>query len=167
VLFFIEMGSRRVHVAGCTRNPNAQWVTQQARQFAWTLPERTEPLRFLIRDRDQKFTHEFDAVFRSDGVQVVRTPRRAPTANAIAERFVRTVRAECLDLLFIVNSHHLQRALGVFVDHYNRYRPHRSLSLVPPAPRRPLVTPAPNLAAAYVHRRDRLGGLLHEYRLAA
>jgi putative transposase len=166
LLFFIELGSRRVHVAGCTRTPNAQWVTQQARQIAWTLHEPTEPPRFLIRDRDQKFTNEFDAVFRSDGVRVVRTPSRAPTANAVAERFVRTVRAECLDWLLIANSQHLQRVLGVFVDHYNCHRPHRSLTLVPPAPRRPSVTPAPNFAA-HVHRRDRLGGLLHEYSLAA
>jgi transposase InsO family protein len=165
VLFFIELGSRRVHLAGCTRNPNAEWVTQQARQLAWTLSERTEPARFLIRDRDQKFTNDFDGVFSSDGVQVVRTPRRTPTANAVAERFVRTVRAECLDLLFIANSQHLQRVLGVFVDHYNRHRPHRSLSLAPPAPRRPVVTPPSS--AARVHRRDRLGGLLHEYSLAA
>jgi putative transposase len=166
VLFFIELGSRRVHVAGCTRTPNVQWVTQQARQFAWTLPEPPERPRFLIRDRDQKFTNEFDAVFHSDGVQVVRTPRRAPTANAVAERFVRTVRAECLDLLLIANSQHRQRVLRMFVDHYNSHRPHRSLGLVPPAPRRPPVTPAPN-SADHVHRRDRLGGLLHEYLVAA
>ena len=166
VLFFIELGSRRVHLAGCTRNPNAQWVTQQARQCAWSLAERSEPLRFLIRDRDQKFTSEFDAVFRSDGIQVVRTPRRAPTANAVAERFVRTVRAECLDWLLIANSQHLQWILGVFIDHYNRHRPHRSLSLVPPASRRPPDAAPPNFTGR-VHRRDRLGGLLHEYSLAA
>ena len=123
VLFFIELGSRRVCVAGCTRNPNAQWVTQQARQCAWSLAEPSEPPRLLIRDRDRKFTSEFDAVFRSDGIQVVRTPRRAPTANAVAGRFVRTIRAECLDWLLIMNSQHLQRVLGVFVDHYNCHRP--------------------------------------------
>ena len=166
VLFFIELASRRVHLARCTRHPTAEWVTQQARQFAWTLPERIEPPRFLIRDRDQKFTSEFDAVFRSAGVEVVRTPRRAPTANAVAERFVRTVRAECLDWLLIAQRRHLLRVLEVFVDHYNRHRPHRSLRLVPPVARRPPVTRAPT-AVGHVHRRDRLGGLLHEYTLAA
>jgi putative transposase len=166
VLFFIELATRRVHVSGCTRHPNAEWVTQQARQFAWTLPERIELPRFLIRDRDQKFTGGFDAVFRSAGLQVVRTPRRAPTANAVAERFVRTVRAECLDWLLIANGQHLQRVLEVFVDHYHRHRPHRSLRLVPPVARRPPVTRAPTVVV-HVHRRDRLGGLLHEYTLAA
>jgi transposase InsO family protein len=166
VLFFIELASRRVHLAGCTRHPTAEWVTQQARQFAWTLPERIKPPRFLIRDRDHKFTREFDAVFRSAGVQVVRTPRRAPKANAVAEPFVRTVRAECLDWLLIGQRRQLQRALEVFVDHYNRHRPHRSLCLVPPVDRRPPVTRAPT-AVGHVHRRDRLGGLLHEYTLVA
>jgi putative transposase len=120
VLFFIELATRRVHIAGCTRHPNAHWVTQQARQFAWTLAEGNDPPRFLIRDRDQKFTSGFDAVFRSTGLQVVRTPRQAPTANAVAERFVRTVRAECLDWLLIANSQHLECVLKVFIDHYNR-----------------------------------------------
>jgi transposase InsO family protein len=166
VLFFIELASRRVRIAGCTRHPNAQWVTQQARQFAWTLAEGIDPPRFLIRDRDQKFTSGFDAVFRSAGLQVVRTPRRAPTANAVAERFVRTVRAECLDWLLIADSQHLERVLRVFIDHYNGYRPHRSLRLVPPASHRPPVPPVPT-STARVHRRDRLGGLLHEYSVAA
>src|SRR5882762_2233849 len=93
VLFFIELGSRRVHVAGCTPNPSAAWVTQQARQLSWTLAERAEPMRFLIRDRDQKFTAHFDDTFRSDGIEVVRTPFRAPHANGVAERFVRTARS--------------------------------------------------------------------------
>ena len=166
VLFFIELASRRVHIAGCTRHPNAQWVTQQARQFAWTLAEGIDPPRFLIRDRDQKFTSGFDAVFRSAGLHVVRTPRQAPTANAVAERFVRTVRAECLGWLLIANSKHLECVLRVFIDHYNGHRPHRSLPLGPPVPRRPPVAPA-STSAPHVHRRDRLGGLLHEYSLAA
>jgi putative transposase len=120
VLFFIELGSRRVHLAGLTANPNSSWVTQQARQLAWSLPERSAPLRFLIRDRDSKYTCSFDAVFRSEGFEIVRTPVRAPKANAIAERFVRTARSECLDWLLILNRKHLERVLRVFVDHYTR-----------------------------------------------
>ena len=115
VLFFIELGSRRVHLAGCTPNPSAPWVIQHARQLSWTLAERSEPLRFLIRDRDQKFTDRFDDVFRSDGIEIVRTPFRAPQANGVAERFVRTVRSECLDWLLILNQQHLERILEVFV----------------------------------------------------
>ena len=135
VLFFIELGSRRVHLAGCTANPTGAWVTQQARQFAWTLQERPGSFRFLIRDRDSKFTRDFDAVFASEGIEIIKTPVRAPKANAIAERFVRTARAECLDWLLIVNRRHLERVLRVFVDHYNSHRPHRSLNLKPPDPR--------------------------------
>jgi hypothetical protein len=78
ILFFIELGSRRVHVAGCTANPSAPWVIQQARHLSWTLAERAERIRFLIRDRDQKFTDAFDEVFRADGIEVVQTPFRAP-----------------------------------------------------------------------------------------
>jgi transposase InsO family protein len=99
VLFFIELGSRRVHLAGCTLNPSAQWVTQQARHLTWTLAEHPASFRFLIRDRDQKFTASFDEVFRSHGLEIIRTPFRAPQANGVAERFVRTVRSECLDWL--------------------------------------------------------------------
>ena len=101
VLFFIELGSRRVHLAGCTAHPDEGWVTQQARQVTWGLGEREEPVRFLIRDRDCKFTSRFAAVFEAQGVRVVRTPVHTPEANAIAERFVRTVRSECLDWLLI------------------------------------------------------------------
>src|SRR5207237_467539 len=127
VLFFIELGSRRVHLAGCTANPTDAWVTQQARQFAWALHERPESFRFLIRDRDSKFTRDFDAVFASEGVEIAKTPDRAPKANAIAERLVRTVRAECPDWLLIVNRRHLERVPRVLADHYNTHRPHRSL----------------------------------------
>lgn len=166
VLFFIELGSRRVHVAGCTPNPTGVWVTQQARQFAWTLQERRPPFRFLIRDRDSKFTRDFDAVFASEGIEIIKTPVRAPKANAFAERFVRTVRSECLDWLLVVNRRHLECVLRIFVDHYNAHRPHRSLNLGPPDPSaRTLRALRPPTAA--IERRDRLGGLLHEYNLAA
>lgn len=108
VLFFIELGSRRVHLAGCTPNPNGAWVTQQARQLAWRLAERSTPVRYLIRDRDSKFTRDFDAVFRSEDIEIIRTPIRAPRAKAIGERFVRIVRAECLDWLLILDRRHLE-----------------------------------------------------------
>jgi transposase InsO family protein len=166
VLFFIELGSRRVHVAGCTANPTGPWVTQQARQFAWALQERSGSFRFLIRDRESKFTRDFDAVFASEGIRIIKTPVRAPTANAIAERFVRTIRAECLDWLLIVNRRHLERVLHIFVDHYNGHRPHRALNLKPPDPaRRKLRILHPPTST--VEPRDRLAGLIHEYNLAA
>jgi putative transposase len=166
VLFFIELASRRVHFAGCTPHPSSLWVTQQARQLAWTFPERADPIRFLIRDRDNKFTPSFDAVFRADGVQIVRTPVRAPQANAVAERFVRTARAECLDWLLIVSKSHLEHVLRIFIDHYNGHRPHRALHLTPPDATTP-PQPATKAGGVHAQRRDRLGGLLHEYFLAA
>ncbi len=124
VLFFVELANRLVHLAGCTANPTGAWVTQQDRQITWTLRERSTPVRFLIRDRDSKFTRDFDAVFATEGITIIKTPVRAPKANAFAERFVRTARAECLDWLLIMNRSHLERVLGVFIDHYRgRDRP--------------------------------------------
>jgi putative transposase len=115
VLFFIEVGSRRVHLAGCTTNPTGAWVTQQARNLSFTgLFERT---RFLIHDRDSKFSGAFDEVFRSEGIQVIHTPISAPQANAHAERFVRTIRAECLDWLLLLGRHHLESVLRVHTAH--------------------------------------------------
>jgi putative transposase len=166
VLFFIELGSRRVHVAGCTQHPTDAWVAQQARQLSWSLADRASPPRFLIHDRDSKFTGAFDEVFRSEGIEIVRTPIQAPRANAFAERFVGTVRRECLDWILITGRRQLERVLHSYVDHYNSHRPHRGLRLVPPQPR-----PALRLAAPpdplRIHRRDRLGGLIHEYTAAA
>jgi putative transposase len=167
VLFFIELGGRRVHLAGCTASPTGAWVTQQARQFVWMLPERPSPFRFLIRDRDSKFSRDFDAVFTSEGIDIIKTPLRAPKANAIAERFVRTIRSECLDWLLITNRRHLERVLRVFVDHYNTHRPHRSLHLVPPEPSEPRVDATCAQQPSAIERRDRLGDLIHEYNLAA
>jgi transposase InsO family protein len=166
VLFFLELGSRRVHLAGCTAHPNEAWVTQQARQVTWTLVERQKPVRFLIRDRDGKFTSRFDAMFEAQDVRVIRTPVQTPEANRIAKRFMRTVRSECLDWLLIRNLPQLEHTLKVFVDHYNSGRPHRSLGLVPPNGRPPIKANAIG-EAIKVRRRDRLGGLLHEYERAA
>jgi putative transposase len=131
-LFFIAHGSRRVWLAGCTTNPTGAWVTQQARNLGLDFSD--QGLRFLIHDRDSKYSGPFDAVFRSEGIRIVKTPVRAPKANAIAERFVRTVRAECLDWLLILNRRHLEGVLHVYADHYNRERPHRALELRPPEP---------------------------------
>jgi hypothetical protein len=117
VLFFIELASRRVHLAGCTAHPDAEWVTQQARQVTRTLSARPQPVRFLIRDRDRKFTNSFDAVVEAQGARIIQTPIQTPEANGIAERFVRTVRSECLDWLLIGGARHLERVLLVFIEH--------------------------------------------------
>jgi transposase InsO family protein len=166
VLFFIELGSRRVHLGGCTANPDATWVTQQARNLARERPDAESPVRFLVRDRDTKFIGAFDEVFRSEAVRVLRTPPRAPRANAYAERWIRTVRTECLDWLLILNRTHLERVLRIYGRHYNHQRPHRGLRLVPPAGPHQLPLTA-SAVPADVYRRDLLGGLLHEYYQAA
>src|SRR5438552_1386027 len=127
VLFFIELESRRVHLAGCTTNPTGTWVTQQARNLSFT--DFFERARFLVHDRDSKFTVSFDEVFRSEGIRVLPPPVRAPQANAHAERFVRTVRTECLDWLLILGRRHLESVLRSYIQHYNTERPHRGLAL--------------------------------------
>ena len=166
VLFFIELSTRRVHLAGLSENPDGAWTAQQARNFVFSLPDGERPIEFLVRDNDGKFTRPFDTVFSSEGIRVIHTPVRAPKANAVAESFVGTVRRECLDWLLIANRLHLHRVLREFVGHYNTHRPHRALGLAPPEPRhpaRPLTTPS----AARIRRHDRLGGLVHEYAIAA
>jgi len=166
VLFFIELDSRRVHLGGVTANPDGGWVTQQARNLLLVLDERGRQVRFLLRDHDAKFTRSFNDLFRSQDADILVTPVRAPQANAYAERWVRTVRTECLDWLLIVGRSHLEQILRVYVQHYNRHRPHRALGLRPPDPlARPAVRAEDNRSA--VRRRDLLGGLLHEYRRAA
>jgi putative transposase len=160
VLFFIELGSRRVHFGGCTSNPSGAWVVQQARNLSFT--NVLSGIRFLVHDRDSKFTAAFDEVFRSEGIRVIETPVQAPQANAYAERFVRTVRNECLDWLLILGQRHLEHVLRIYVQHYNRERPHRGLALTQPEPTGIKLSPGGD-----VHRRDRLGGLLHEYYRAA
>jgi putative transposase len=161
VLFFIAHASRRVWVAGCTRNPTGEWVTQQARNLGLDFSD--QGVRFLIRDRDSKYSGRFDEVFRSEGIRIVKTPLRSPKANAIAERFVRTVRSECLDWLLILSRRHLEHVLRVYADHYNRQRPHRGLGLRLPNPGTDALLPA----SGEIQRHDRLGGLIHEYYRAA
>ncbi|MGA2320721.1 MAG: integrase core domain-containing protein [Solirubrobacteraceae bacterium] len=166
VLFFIEVGTRRVHLAGVTENPSGIWTTQQARNLMIDSCGPTWPVRFLIHDRDAKFSAAFDEVLRTEGIQVIRTPIRAPNANAHAERFVRTLREVCLDWALILGRRHLERVLREYVDHYNRERPHRALELRAPEPS-PKVIPLRPRPQTVVRRRDRLGGLVHEYAWAA
>ena len=117
----IELDTRRVHLAGVTTNPDGTWVTQQARNLLLVVAEQQRRLRFLVRDRDAKFSRAFDDVFRSEGARVLLTPVQAPDANAYAERWIRTVRTECLDWLLVLGQSHLARVLSVYVDHYLRH----------------------------------------------
>jgi transposase InsO family protein len=149
-----------VHLAGITAHPTGAWVTQQARNLLMELGDRADQVRFLIRDRDSKFTAAFDAVFTGPDIRIIRTPVRAPRANAIAERFIGTLRRECLDHLLITGPRHLDVVLREYLEHYNGHRPHRSLHQHPPTD-----APPPPSSGAVIRplRRDRLGGLLHEY----
>ena len=166
VLCFIDLDTGRVHLAGVTANPNTTWVTQQARNLLLGLEDQARRVRFLVRDRDAKFSRGFDEVFRSEGAEVLVTPVQAPNANACAERWVRTVRAECLDWLLIVGCGHLDQVLRIYVRHYNQHRPHRALGLKPPNPHAAL-TRVGDPRRARVRRRDLLDGLVHEYQRAA
>jgi transposase InsO family protein len=170
-LFFIELATRRVHLAGITTNPDGPWVTQQSRKLLMQLDDEDVRPRFLIRDRDSKFAREFDEVFRSEGIRVIKAPMRAPKARAHAERWVGSARGECLDRLLILGHRHLASVLRENTTHYNEHRPHRSLAQRPPLARPPPAeepaTGAEPLALARLRRRDRLGGLIHEYDLAA
>ncbi len=157
VLFFIELGSRRVHLAGCTSSPTSAWVTQQARHLSWKLQDGDVPIRFLIHDRDTKFATSFDTVFRSEDVTIIRTPVRGPNANAFAERWIRSVREECLDKLLILGEGHLRRVLTVYIPYYNTARPHPGINQR--CPTGLLHTPRDGP----IERRDLLGGVLHDY----
>ena len=165
VLFFVEVGTRRVYLSGVTANPVGERVTQQARNLSVLLSERSQAFRYLVRDRDTKFNARFDEVFRSEGTKVIKTPVRSPRANASAERFVGTARRECLDRLLIFNRRHLEQVLTEYVGHYNEHRPHRSLGQRSPQQQ---TEPAPMTLVdpGRLRRRDRLGGLVHEYELA-
>jgi transposase InsO family protein len=156
-----------------TSHPNASWVTQQARNVAGDIVDEEIDVKFLVRDRDTKYVAGFDEVFRSEGAQILRTPFRTPNANAYAERFVRTIRSECLDHLLIVNARHLEQILRSYARHYNGHGPHQGLSQEIPAPTLPSSMSAATFVQPshsdrlHVRRRDRLEGLIHEYELAA
>ncbi len=161
-MFFIELATRQVHVAGVTAHPTGAWVAQQARNLLMGLGQRTDGLRFLLRDRDAKFTAPFDTVFTA-GIDVLRTPPQAPRANAFAERWVGSVRRECTGRMLIVGERHLSSVLTEYTAHYNGHRPHGSLGQQPPSSPTQVV----DLAAARVRRRPILGGLINEYTQAA
>jgi putative transposase len=161
VLFVIEVDSRVVHLLGVTANPAMAWVIQVARNFASDLEDAGHRFRFLVRDRDTKFTASFDEVFRAIGIEAIRTPVRSPKANAFAERFVRSVREDCLDHLLIYSRRHLESVLGAYVRHYNEARPRRGRQLATPL----LGHDQPRTGE--ICRRDILGGIIHEYHRAA
>jgi transposase InsO family protein len=149
-----------VHLAAITAHPTGAWVTQQARNLLMDLGDQVTVLKFLIRDRDAKFTSPFDAVFTAIGIQIIKTPVQAPQANAIAERWIGSARRECLDRMLIAGERHLRLVLGEYADHCNTHRPHRALRQCPPTGR---ADPPAERGCIRVLRRDRLGGLIHEY----
>jgi putative transposase len=161
VLFFISLVTRRIEYIASSSNPDGRWVTQQARNLVMQLGDE-HPFRFLIHDRDTKFSHAFDEVFRTEGITVIRTPIQAPNANAHAERWVRTVRSDCLDRMLILGRRHLEHVLRVYSRHYNEHRPHRALDLIPPDGRDAKPMDRPD----HPRRHDLLGGLIHEYEAA-
>jgi transposase InsO family protein len=164
VFFVLEVGTRRVHILGVTRHPTGEWVTQQARNLMMALGDRADGFRFLVRDRDTKFTGSFDTVFADAGIDVLRSPPRAPKANAYAERWVSTIRRECLDRMLIFGERQLVHALTGYEKHYNTHRPHRALDQhSPTAADVKRLPPTPGA----VRRRQVLGGLINEYQQAA
>jgi len=162
VLFVIELERRVVHVLGATTSPNDLWVTQVARNFTSDLEEAGRSFRFLIRDRDTKFTRSFDEVFASIGIEAICTPVRSPRANAYAERFVRIIRQERLDHLLVVSQRYLHQVLAEYVHHYNEARPHRGLQLT-----EPVLRPRTVIDGGTATRHDILDGIIHEYDRAA
>jgi hypothetical protein len=163
VLFVVEVATRRVRILGVTRHPDGAWTAQQARNLLMDLGDRIDSFRFLIRDRDAKFTAVFAAVFASAGVRMVKSPPQAPRANCYAERWVRTVRSECTDRMLIYGQAHLQAVLRAYMAHYNGHRPHQSPQQRPPDQDGPVVVPL----EAPVQRRKILGGVTNEYHRAA
>ena len=163
VLFVMKIRTRTVHILGVTAHPTGAWTAQQARNLLMDLCERAGRIKFLIRDRDSKFTEAFDEVLAGNGTRVIQTPVRSPRANSYAERFVGTLRRECLDHVLILGEGHLRRVLAEYARHYNGHRPHQGLQQKPPLrePGHPV-----DITAPIEHSRV-VGGLISEYRRAA
>ena len=167
VLVFIHHDSRRVRIVGVTANPATDWVTQQARNISMPLADEAKAVTFLVRDRDTKYTASFDAVFAAEGTRTIKTPVRAPRANAICERVIGTLRRECLNRTLILGRRHLETVLAEYVEHYNSHRPHRSLGQRSPSALDTTPALIGDVDLTKLRRSDRLGGLIHEYRMVA
>jgi len=167
VFFVLEVGTRHVHVLGVTAHPDGPWTVQQARNLLMDLGERATRFRFLVRDRAGQFTGAFDTVLSAAGIEVVKIPPRSPRANAYAERWVRTARAEVTDRMLIAGPRHLHAVLDEYVAHYNQHRPHRARNLRPPDSDDITMAAISDLAVARIWRRRVLGGLINEYQRAA
>ena len=171
VFFVIEVGTRYVHILGVTAHPDGAWTVQQARNLLMDLGEGASRfrflIRFLIRDRAGQFTDTFDAVLAAAGIEVVKIPPQSPRANAYAERWVRTARAQVTDRMLIAGQRHLSVVLEDYVAHYNKHRPHRALNLRPPGTGEIAPAAVTDLATAKIRRRNVLGGLISEYERAA
>ena len=165
VLAVIEHATRRIRILGVTAHPNDAWVTQMARNLLMDLDEHLDTVKFLLRDRDTKFTAAWDAVFTGADIRILRSPIRAPRANAIMERWIGGCRRELLDQTLIWNQQHPLRVLREYETHHNSHRPHRSLGQA--APLKPLPEAVADLDTVRVHRRDRIGSVIHEYELAS
>jgi putative transposase len=166
-LIAVEHGSRRAHLLGVTAHPAGAWTTQAARNLLMDLADRVTTLKFLLRDRDSRFSGAFDAVFAADDIQILISPPGAPRANAICERLIGTLRRELLDKVLIVNERHLRRILTIYLHHFNTARPHRSLEQLAPAQAETQPPPMINLVDHQVRRRPILDGLTSEYQIAA
>jgi putative transposase len=166
-LIAVEHGSRRAHLAGVTAHPTGAWTTQAVRNLLMDLADQATTIKFLLRDRDCRFTRAFDAVFAADRIRILTSPPRAPRANAICERMIGTLRRELFDRVLIVNERHLRRILAVYLHHFNDTRPHRTLGQLAPAQADTEPPQVINLADHQVRRRSVLDGLTSEYQISA
>ncbi len=163
MFYVMEVGTRTVHILGVTARPTSAWATQLARNLLADLGERAPGFRYLLSDRDSRYTHAFDAVFTADGIEILKSAPQTPRLNAHAERFIRTARAESTNRLLIYNEQHLRHVLAEYARHYNCGRPHRALHLRAPAHDPDVI----HFPAQRIQRHDVHGGLIHEYRNTA